>query len=82
MGEPKIAQKSPYPVQVEKGKTYHWCACGLSDRQPFCSGAHQGTSFKPVAWTAVESCTVYFCGCKRTHRTPFCDGSHRQIGSA
>jgi len=82
MCEPKIAQNSPYPVEVEKGQTYYWCACGLSDRQPFCSGAHKGTPFKPVAWTAAQPGTVYFCGCKRTRHTPLCDGSHRRVGSA
>ena len=26
------AQKSPYKIKVEKGKTYSWCTCGLSQR--------------------------------------------------
>jgi len=30
MPEPVIAQKGPYPVAVEAGKTYFWCACGRS----------------------------------------------------
>jgi len=30
MDKPVIAQKSPYAVEVEAGKTYFWCACGLS----------------------------------------------------
>ena len=33
-------QKSPYKVKVEKGKTYSWCTCGLSNKQPFCDGVH------------------------------------------
>ena len=33
-------QKNPYKVKVEKGKTYSWCACGLSQKQPFCDGSH------------------------------------------
>ncbi len=79
MNEPKIAQKAPYAVDVEKGKTYYWCACGRSDRQPFCSGAHQGTGLTPVAFTATESKTVFFCGCKRSAKAPLCDGTHRKL---
>ena len=36
MSEPTIAQKAPYPVDVEEGKKYFWCACGKSSKQPFC----------------------------------------------
>lgn len=79
MEEAEIAQKTPYAVNVEKGKTYYWCACGLSKKQPFCDGSHKGTSFKPVAFTAEETKQVFFCGCKRTKNPPLCDGSHTKI---
>ena len=42
---PIITQKSPYPVEVEEGKSYFWCACGKSAKQPFCDGSHKGSSF-------------------------------------
>ena len=35
MSDPVIFQKAPMPVDVEKGKTYFWCACGKSAKQPF-----------------------------------------------
>jgi CDGSH-type Zn-finger protein len=76
MPEPTIAQKSPYPVEVEAGKSYYWCACGLSANQPFCDGSHKTTSFTPVKFEAPESKTVYLCGCKHTATSPFCDGTH------
>jgi CDGSH-type Zn-finger protein len=79
MTEPKIAQKSPYPVEVEAGKSYFWCACGLSASQPFCDGSHKGSGFTPVKFEATESKTVYFCGCKHTAHPPFCDGSHAKL---
>ena len=79
MEEAKIAQKAPYAVNVEKGKTYYWCACGLSKKQPFCDGSHKGTSFTPVAFKAEETKQVFFCGCKRTKNQPLCDGSHTKI---
>jgi CDGSH-type Zn-finger protein len=43
MSVPTIAQKGPYPVPVEAGKSYYWCSCGLSKSQPFCDGSHAGT---------------------------------------
>ena len=73
---PNIAQKAPYPVEVEAGKSYFWCSCGQSSNQPFCDGSHQGTSILPEKFTATESKKVYFCGCKKTAKSPLCDGSH------
>jgi CDGSH-type Zn-finger protein len=40
MSNPNIAQKGPYVVEVQEGKKYFWCACGLSKKQPFCDGTH------------------------------------------
>ena len=74
-----IAQKAPYPVDVSRGRTYYWCACGRSKDQPFCDGSHQGTGFEPVAFTAEKTETVYLCGCKRTADQPFCDGTHKSL---
>ena len=79
MSEPIIAQKAPYPVAVEASKTYFWCACGKSAKQPFCDGSHKGTDFVPVKFAATESKTVYFCGCKHSAKKPFCDGSHAKL---
>ena len=76
---PKIANKGPYPVEVEAGKTYYWCACGCSKNQPFCDGSHRDTSFQPVAYTADKTETVYFCGCKRSGTRPLCDGTHNKL---
>jgi len=77
--EPVIAQKQPYAIDVEAGQTYHWCACGRSETQPFCDGSHKGTSFSPVAFKAEKSETVYFCGCKKTANQPLCDGTHSKL---
>ncbi|MCB1954862.1 MAG: CDGSH iron-sulfur domain-containing protein [Rhodocyclaceae bacterium] len=76
---PVVAQKSPYAVEVEAGKTYYWCACGRSKSQPFCDGSHAGTSFEPVAHVAPTSGTAYFCGCKHSAGAPLCDGAHSKL---
>ena len=74
-----VAQRTPIGVQVEAGKTYYWCTCGKSKNQPFCDGSHDGTEFKPLAWTAPETKEVYLCACKRTANAPFCDGAHSKL---
>jgi CDGSH-type Zn-finger protein len=79
MSEPKIAQTSPYAVDVEAGKNYFWCSCGQSANQPFCDGKHKGSDFTPVKYEAKESKTVYFCGCKHSKDPVLCDGSHASL---
>jgi len=79
MAEPQIAQKGPYAIALEAGKTYYWCACGKSASQPFCSGAHKGSGFAPKRFTAEKSGQAYLCGCKRSKNAPYCDGSHRSL---
>ncbi len=76
---PEIAQKAPYPVEVEEGKNYFWCACGKSQNQPFCDGSHKGTDFNPVKYTAEATKKVFFCGCKHSAGQPLCDGSHSKL---
>ena len=76
---PKIAQKAPYPVEVEAGKTYFWCACGRSAKQPFCDGSHKDTGLAPVKYTADADRKVFFCGCKATSNQPLCDGTHSKL---
>ena len=78
MAEPKIAQKSPYIIQCQKGR-YAWCACGKSANQPYCDGSHKGTEFSPLIVDLEESKNVAWCGCKRTCSSPYCDGTHSRL---
>ena len=52
MSEPHIAKREPAGLTLEPG-TYWWCACGLSEKQPFCDGHHKGTEFHPHTGTSL-----------------------------
>jgi CDGSH-type Zn-finger protein len=77
MTKPVRASDTPFAVEVEKGKNYHWCSCGKSEKQPFCDGSHKDSEFSPVKFTATKSEKMFFCGCKLTASQPMCDGSHK-----
>ncbi|MGE0120766.1 MAG: CDGSH iron-sulfur domain-containing protein [Dongiaceae bacterium] len=79
MAEPIPAQKAPYPVDVEAGKTYWWCRCGRSANQPFCDGSHAAFGLSPLEYTATATAKVWFCGCKATKKQPLCDGTHKTV---
>jgi mannose-6-phosphate isomerase-like protein (cupin superfamily)/CDGSH-type Zn-finger protein len=80
MSPPNIAQPKPYLVTVKAGRTYLWCACGRSARQPFCDGSHEGSEFSPVKFVAgAKDEELLLCGCKHTRDRPFCDGAHTNL---
>mmetsp|Transcript_13246 Transcript_13246/g.16824 ORF Transcript_13246/g.16824 Transcript_13246/m.16824 type:complete len:157 (-) Transcript_13246:126-596(-) len=81
---PTVAQRKPFRVELEPGKEYMWCTCGLSKTQPFCDMSHVKTlgDFKPLkfVWDGPKQ-TVSLCGCKlnKDESGARCDGSHRRI---
>jgi CDGSH-type Zn-finger protein len=77
---PYTAVDAPFVCDAEPG-VYWWCACGKSERQPFCDGSHRGGRVGPVVVTVATAREVAWCGCKRSSTAPFCDFSHR-CGSA
>lgn len=77
MNKPFRAAEAPFAVNVERGKDYYWCACGLSKTQPFCDRSHIDSGFVPVKYSPDVDKQVFFCGCKATATAPLCDGSHK-----
>ena len=80
MEKPVSPQKEPYKVSVEKDKTYSWCTCGLSQKQPFCDSSHKKKGkFRSIKFLAKESEDVYLCGYKMSKNPSYCDGSHSKF---
>ena len=79
MAEPNIAQKKPYHHTAENDAKVAWCACGRSEKQPFCDGSHKGSEFKPIILDVEAGKSYVFCGCKHTGNSPFCDGTHSTL---
>ena len=76
MAKGQRAGDAPIGVNVLEGKSYYWCTCGKSSKQPFCDGSHQGTSFQPQKVVLEEDKNVAFCQCKHSANGAFCDGAH------
>jgi len=74
-----VAGKVPQMEQLEEGKNYAWCACGKSENQPWCNGAHAGSEISPKIFKTDESKTAAVCMCKQTKNPPYCDGSHTSL---
>ncbi len=81
MDKPIVADNKPVQVTLEEGKTYYFCACGRSEKQPFCDGSHRGTDFVPLKFTADKTRGAWLCACKQTRTAPFCNGAHRHVGA-
>jgi mannose-6-phosphate isomerase-like protein (cupin superfamily)/CDGSH-type Zn-finger protein len=77
---PVISRPCPYLAVLQAGRSYLWCRCGRSTRQPYCDGSHHGTGIEPLRYVAaVDGQEVLFCGCKQTGEAPFCDGTHTNL---
>ena len=79
MSNPKIADKKPIKVELTKGEEQYWCACGLSNNQPYCDGSHRTTDITPLKFEATDSGEAYLCMCKHSKNAPYCDGTHAKL---
>ncbi len=79
---PRLAICEPAGIDVEPGKVYSWCSCGLSEKEPLCDSTHkkiEGLPFRSLKLVFDKPEQVWFCQCKRTKTPPFCDGTHKTI---
>ncbi|XP_065068847.1 CDGSH iron-sulfur domain-containing protein 3, mitochondrial-like [Rhopilema esculentum] len=79
---PAVSMYGPCNIRdLTPGQTKLWCACGLSQKQPWCDGSHKGTGFLPIKWTVPEKFQTQYelCACKHTASPPLCDGSHIKV---
>lgn len=81
MDKPKIYDEKPEVIELEPGKSYAWCSCGLSENQPWCDGSHKPTPFRPHVFTVEESKKYAMCNCKHSGKMPFCDGAHKRLSA-
>ena len=79
MADPNVPSKKPVTLELEPG-TYWWCACGLSEDQPFCDGSHREAGvFSPMEFTVERKQRVKLCQCKHTKTPPYCDMTHQDL---
>ena len=73
-------QNGPFGMDMQPGSTA-WCACGESEKQPFCDGSHarKNTGMRPIRITIDAPKKVWWCGCKESGNKPFCDGTHSKL---
>ena len=61
---PRMSACEPAVVNVEAGKVYSWCTCGLSVKQPFCDNAHrdiEGGPYRSIKVLFDKPTEVFFC---------------------
>ena len=76
-------QNKPYVCDEQPGRKA-WCACGESEKQPYCDGAHsrKGTGKSPIIVELAEGKKVAWCGCRQSKNKPYCDGTHSSLPPA
>ena len=75
--EPKHGT-APLVIEETPGKKAY-CMCGLSERLPYCDGAHSQhqTGLAPRVVEIKDPGKKAVCQCHRSGKLPWCDGTHR-----
>ena len=66
MNKGQRAGSSAIKIEVEESKSYFWCSCGKSSKQPFCEGSYKGSEFSPVVYNWEITKKMFFCTRKQT----------------
>ena len=72
MSKPNAAKRSY--SEVEEGKKYFWCACGLSKKQPFGDGRTKQLDFQPFPTLLLKQESL-FLWLQAQLKKPLCDGT-------
>jgi len=77
---PIVPSLCPYRVHLRVGRSYKYCSCGRSKKQPWCDESHLTTDPQPIEFTISTAQTYHWlCGCKYSSNQPWCDGSHIHV---
>jgi len=60
MAKGQRAGSGAIKIEVKEGKSYFWCSCVQSSKQPFYDGSHKGSEFKPVVYKAETTKKMFF----------------------
>jgi len=77
--EPKHGA-APIVIDETPGKKAY-CQCGLSEKLPYCDGAHarHQTGLAPLVLEIIAPGKRAICQCHRSGDKPWCDGSHKHV---
>ena len=80
MTKAQRAGDAPIAVDVEKDKSYYWCSCGKSAKQPLCDGSHKGYRIYTSGLYKAEETkkSVFLCMQSKQTISHLCDGSHNK----
>ncbi len=72
--------ESPIVLDETPGKKAY-CQCGLSEKLPYCDGAHSRnqTGLAPIVVEVAEAGKKAICQCHQSGDKPWCDGTHGRL---
>ena len=71
---------APIVVEETPGKRAY-CQCGLSEKLPYCDGAHHrhDTGLSPIVLEIDTAGKKAVCQCHQSGNRPWCDGTHSKL---
>jgi CDGSH-type Zn-finger protein len=81
MSDPKHGER-PIVLEETPGKKAY-CQCGLSEKLPYCDGAHarNQTGLAPMVVEVPDAGKKAICQCHQSANKPWCDGTHSRLSA-